>query len=139
MIDHTPPSEVVKRRWYALGQRHRRLAEYLRRWAYFDGSVFHAYHAYECVISAHLVGAGLRVPASHAGRLARFDDILDRSGPIAEAYQRLDFRTIRVRNESLYDEVDGDLCPEDRFDAAYVEVLMPLVHAFARAVWRELR
>jgi len=139
VIDRTPPPEIVKRRWYALGQRHRRMAELLRRWRFFDGVVFHAYHGYECAISAYLAAAGIDVPPSHNTRLNMFEAVLDRSGPTAEAYQQLDFFLVPVRNQALYYQANRDLLPADRFDAVYVDLVMPLVHAFARSVWREIR
>ena len=115
------------------------MAEFLRRAGYPDGAVFHAYHGYECAVSAYLASRGLRVPASHGARFRSFEEVLDSSRPSAAAYRRLDFLTVRVRNDALYFDELGDRLPRDLFDEAYLELLMPLVHQFATTVWREIR
>ncbi|MDP9363400.1 MAG: hypothetical protein M3Q10_04065 [Chloroflexota bacterium] len=93
--------------------------------------MFHAYHGYECAISAYLAAAGIDVPPSHSTRLIRFENLLDRYGPTGEAYQQLDFFLVLVRNQTLYYQPEWDLSPVDRFHAEYIALVMPLVHAFA--------
>ncbi len=115
------------------------MAEFLRRAGYPDGAVFHAYHGYECTVSAYRASRGLRVPTSHGARFRSFDEVLNSSRPSAAAYRQGDFLTVRVRNDALcFDEL-GDRLPSDLFDEAYLEILMPLVHQFAQTDWRKIR
>ena len=51
-----------KRKWFYLGLRHVRMAHRLRRASYLDGAVFHAYHGFECMLSALIAGKGYPVP-----------------------------------------------------------------------------
>ena len=77
------------------------MAERLRRSDYFDGAVFHAYHAYECAISAFLAARGVSVPPSHQGWLQLFLGLLDPTRAYALAYHALGYLSVTVRNRSL--------------------------------------
>ena len=81
--------QVAKRKWFALAQRHRRMAERLLRSGFADGAVFHAYHAYECVVSALIAAHGVPVPASHVGRFALFARLRDATKPYAATQRHL--------------------------------------------------
>lgn len=50
------------RKWYGLALRHQRMAAVLLHAGFADGTVFHAYHAYECVLSAFIAAKGYPVP-----------------------------------------------------------------------------
>jgi HEPN domain-containing protein len=131
--------QVAKRKWYALAQRHRRMAERLLRSRFADGAVFHAYHAYECAISALIAANGVPVPTSHAGRFALFAGLRDVTKPYATTQLRLQRLTVQARNASLYYDEVNDALPTDRFNAAFAAAMLPLVHRFAREVWQEIR
>jgi HEPN domain-containing protein len=51
-----------KRKWYGLALRHLRMASRLLDSGFADGTVFHAYHAYGCVLSALIAAKGYPVP-----------------------------------------------------------------------------
>lgn len=51
-----------KRKWYGLALRHLRMASRLLDSGFADGASFHAYHAYECVLSAFIAGHSYPVP-----------------------------------------------------------------------------
>lgn len=138
MAPRVPP-RVALRRWYALGQRHRRMAERLRRSRYLDGTVFHAYHASECVLSAFIASHGMPVPPSHSGRRSLFVQLLDPARPYAMAFGALGYLTVRVRNEALYFNEALNVFPADRYRSAFVDRLLRDLQTFARAVWLEIR
>lgn len=56
----TPPD--YKRKWYGLALRHLRMASRLLDSGFSDGAIFHAYHAYECVLSAFITAHNYPVP-----------------------------------------------------------------------------
>ena len=138
MATRVPP-HVAKRKWYALAQRHRRMADRLLRSGFVDGANLHAYHAYECAVSALIADRGLPVPASHSGRFALFTSLRDATKPYAATHVRLRVLTVQVRNESLYNDEGNDVLPTDRFSAAFAEWVLPRVHRFCREVWQEIR
>ncbi len=51
-----------KRKWYGLALRHLRMASRLLDSGFADGAVFHAYHAYECVLSSLIAAKGYPIP-----------------------------------------------------------------------------
>lgn len=131
--------QVVTRRWYALAQRHRRMADRLLRAGFADGALFHTYHAYECVVSAVLSSLGLRVPPNHARRIELFVQHRDTAKPYDTTERALRELNMQLRNQSLYyDEVE-DLLPSERFSLALVADLLALAHQFAWEVWQEIR
>lgn len=138
MTERRLPPEGIKRRWYALAQRHRRMAERLRRDGFTDGAVFYAYHAYECAISALIAARGLPVPASHSGRLALFERLRDPTRPYAATQNQLDQLSIQTRNASLYYDEGDDAMPTERLDLGFAELVLPIVHRFAREVWADI-
>lgn len=110
------------------------MAERLLRSGFPDGGVFHAYHAYECAVSALLAAFGESVPASHRGRFTRYDRIHDPTKPYAMTQRRLRFLTIQVRNEVLYYDEVRDLRPGDLVNLEDAAAILLLVHRFAREV-----
>lgn len=133
------PPRDAKRKWYGLAQRHRRMAERLRRAGFADGTAFHAYHAFECTMSALIAARNLPVPTSHGRRLALFAQVADPAKPYAATFARLFALTVQARNDALYyDEGTGQL-PTDKASTTTVAGLLPLVHRFAREAWREIR
>lgn len=139
MTEDRVSANVAKRRWYALAQRHRRMAERLRRSGFFDGAVFHTFHAYECVVSALIAANGNPVPPNHGRRFLLFARLRDPTRPYAATQTQLDVLTFPTRNASLYLDERSDLLPSDLFDAAFVDRLLPAVHRFSREVWAEIR
>lgn len=130
---------MTKRRWYALAQRHRRMAERLLRSGFADGAVFHAFHAYECTVSALIAARGIPVPPNHARRFALFQALRSAASPYATTQAGLDLFTVATRNASLYLDGRTGLPPADQFDAAFVHRVLPIVHRFSREVWEEIR
>ena len=139
MIAHRVPPHVAKRKWYALAQRHRRMAERLFGSGFVDGTVFHAYHAYECALSALIAAHGVPVPASHVGRFALFGRLSDPTKPYALTQPHLRPLTVQARNRSLYYDEATDRLPTDHFSTAFAEQILSLVHQFCREVWQEIR
>ncbi len=161
-----PPD--IKRKWYGLAQRHLRMAIRLLRWGFADGAAFHAYHAFECILSAHIAASGYEVPpegwtilnapsgktikaypspgggiqdrSAHKARLIFFDQVADRTKPYFATYSILSrFLTVAARNDALYYDASSDLLPQQQYPHAQVSGLLPLVRRFAREVWREIR
>lgn len=133
-----PPADA-KRKWYSLAQRHRRMAQRLLRAGFADGAMFHTYHAFECTVSALIAAHGVAVPTSHQGRIALFAAVADPTKPYMALQRRLSRLTVRLRNEALYYDEVNDVLPTDRPGMANVTWMLPLVHRFAREVWREIR
>ncbi len=108
-MTHATIQSAEKRKWYELALRHRRMSNHLVRRGFADGAVFHAYHAYECVLSALIAANGYAVPPNgwttfkpphgktihyypspaggiterpaHGARLLFFDQLADRTKP----------------------------------------------------------
>jgi hypothetical protein len=57
------------RKWFYLGLRHLRMAHRLLKVGFADGAVFHAYHGFECLLSAVIAAKGYRVPPEGWGTL----------------------------------------------------------------------
>lgn len=158
----------IKRKWYGLAQRHLRMATRLLRRGFADGATFHTYHAFECILSAHIAASGYDVPpqgwtklntpsgktvkaypspgggiqekAAHKARLVFFDEVADRTKPYFATYSTLSrFLTVAARNDALYYDATSDLLPQQRYPPAQVTGLLPMVRRFAREVWREIR
>lgn len=158
----------IKRKWYGLALRHRRIAARLLRLGFADGAAFHAYHAYECILSAHIAASGFAVPpegstmlstpsgktikvypspggyiketSTHKARIVFFGEVADRTKPYFATYSTLSrFLTVNARNDALYYDATHDLLPQQRYTLAQVAGLLPLVRRFAREVWQEIR
>lgn len=115
------------------------MAERLQRAGFFDGAVFHAFHAYECVVSALIAAHGNPVPPNHTRRFVLFAVLRDAACPYAATQTELRVLRLPVRNASLYLDEQSGLLPPDLFDAAFVDRVLPLVHRFSREVWAEIR
>lgn len=115
------------------------MAERLLRSGFADGAVFHAYHAYECAVSALIAAKGVPVPLSHAGRFSLFARLRDPARPYTATQKDLRTLTVPVRNASLYYDEGEDSLPNDQFGTAATARLLPIVHRFAREVWVEIR
>lgn len=114
------------------------MAERLIRSGFADGAMFHAYHAYECAISALIAASGVAVPPSHAGRFVLYEQLRDAAKPYATTANELEALTVQTRNDALYYDEANDILPADRFTVADAARLLPIVHRFAQEVWREI-
>lgn len=157
-----------KRRWYGLAQRHLRISARLLRSGFADGATFHAYHAFECTLSAMVAARGYAVPpegwvslltpsgrvihaypspgggitdrSAHKARIVFFRELADATKPYAATFNRLSrFLTVTMRNDTLYYDASLDLLPQQRHTDASVRGLLPMVRLFAREVWQEIR
>jgi hypothetical protein len=164
----TAAPSAAKRKWYGLALRHLRMAARLLRLGFADGAAFHAYHAYECVLSAfiaahdfavppegwtrllspsgRLVGAypspsgGITDRSAHVARIVFFDELADRTKPYYATHVRLsNFLGVDARNAALYYDANRDLLPHQQYSAMLVAGLLPVVRQFAREAWREIR
>lgn len=115
------------------------MAERLLRTGFADGAIFHAYHAYECSMSALIAAHGVPVPASHGARFTLYTALRDSTKPYAATQLRLQRLNVAVRNVALYYDEANDLLPTDQVTAAFAQWALPLVHQFAREVWDEIR
>jgi hypothetical protein len=133
-----------------------------------DGAVFHAYHAYECVLSAMIAAHGFPVPpagrtrlpgpggrtimgypspgggivdsSGHRARIFLFDELADRARPYFATHGLLSrFLTPEDRMDSLYYDATFDQMPSEKYSHSHASGLLPTVHQFAREVWREIR
>lgn len=143
------------------------MASLLLRAGFADGSVFHAYHAYECALSSLIAAkrypvppAGwtrLRLPSgrtieaypsprggipdrsAHKARIVFFDQLADRTRPYYTTHTRLRrFLTVQDRLGALYYDAVTDRLPEQRYRAAFATGLLTEVHRFVREVRVEI-
>ncbi|SRR6266567_639427 len=158
----------AKRKWYGLALRHLRMASRLLDSGFADGATFHAYHAYECVLSSFIAGCGYSVPpegwtklispagkniwayssprggipdrSAHKARLAFFNELADSTKPYFLRHATLGrYLTLDVRMDSLYYDANLDRLPHDAYNHPFALSLIPEVHLFAQEVWREIR
>lgn len=165
----TAPAPIVAqgRKWFGLVLRHRRIARVLLRAGYADGAVFHAYHAYECVLSAYIAAKGFHVPPegqtkirdpsgkwirvysppgepirelnAHKARIVFFNQLADHTEPHYAAHQQLSrILTYQDRLTSLYYDAPTDRLPYERYDASFARGLLSAVDQFARDVRSEI-
>jgi hypothetical protein len=154
------------RQRYSLVQRHQRMAYRLHRGGFPEGTVFHSYHAYECVLSALIAATGHPVPpagrtkrqtrkgpvrwypspsggfedpGSHKARILLFDELADRTKPYCAIHNRLKrFVTFQARLDVLhYDPSTGNV-PRLRFSLSDAIALLQMVGEIARAVRPEI-
>ena len=157
-----------KRKWYGLALRHLRMASRLVDSGFADGAVFHAYHAYECVLSALIAAKGYPVPpdgktpkvspkghkvfgypspkgnflqhGTHKVRQIFFDELADKSKPYQAQHQVLSrFITLDDRMDSLYYDTTRDQLPYEVYNHSFAAGMIPQIHLFAREVWKEIR
>jgi hypothetical protein len=157
-----------KRKWYGLALRHLRMASRLLDSGFADGTVFHAYHAYECVLSALIAAKGYPVPpdgkiqtispsgkrvfgypspqgilpqlSTHKVRQMFFMELADKSKSYYAQHLVLSrFITPNDRNDSLYYDAVRDQLPYDVYNRSFAVSAIPQIHLFAREVWKEIR
>ena len=139
------------------------MATRLSRDGFADGAVFHAYHAYECVISAFIAANGYPVPPegwnslhlpsgkmvkafapphgaiqdrnAHKARIVFFDQLSDPTKPYFATHQRLrTFITYQDRLDALYYDPVSNWLPHQRYPMLFAAGLLPVVAQFAREV-----
>jgi len=157
-----------KRKWYGLALRHLRMASRLLDSGFADGAVFHAYHAYECVLSSLIAAKGYPVPpdgktqsvsrqgtkvfgypspqgvipqqGTHKVRQIFFMQLADKSKPYYAQHSALSrFITLNDRMDSLYYDATQDKLPHELYNLSFAVGVIPEVHVFAREVWKEIR
>lgn len=162
-----PAPVRAERKWYYLGLRHLRMSRRLLRSGFADGAVFHAYHGFECLLSAVIAARGYPVPPegwttlllpsgasvqaypapqgmirdfnAHKARLAFFDQLADPTSAYFDAYDHLrTFLAYRDRLNSLYYDAKQNRLPEDRYALPFVEALLPRLMRFAWEVRPEI-
>lgn len=163
-----PISQVREdRAWYGLALRHLRMASRLLRSGFADGAVFHAYHAYECVLSSFIAVKGYPVPpqgwvklkqpsgksvksypspkgpirenSAHNARIVFFNNLADPSKLYYTTHTRLSrFITLSDRQNSLYFDASTGRAPHERYKESFVRGLLPTLRQFARDVRREI-
>jgi hypothetical protein len=155
------------RKWFYLGLRHLRMAHRLLRSNVPDGAVFHAYHSFECILSALIAAKGypvppggwtsLRLPSgetiqaypsplgairdrnAHTARLVFFDQLADRAQPYYRRYRRLRaLLTYRDRLDAFYFDVARERLPEERYSASFATELMAVLTLFAGEIRVEI-
>lgn len=162
------PGIKEDRKWYGLALRHRRMASVLLRAGFADGAVFHAYHAYECVLSAFIAAKGYPVPpegwttlrsplgrtikaypsaaapiqdrSAHKARLIFFDQLADQTKSYYKIFVQLSrFITHLDRQGALYYDVKVDRLPHEQYNASFAHLLLPVVDQFIQDVRPEIR
>ncbi len=158
-----------KRKWYGLALRHIRMARRLLNSGFSDGATFHAYHAYECVLSAFIAASGYSVPpdgwtklvppsggkpvrlypspkggfqenSAHKARIKFFIDLADSTKPYFPLHNSLQrYLALSVRMDALYYDTKNDKLPYQEFNYSFAINVIPQVHLFAKAVWKEIR
>lgn len=157
----------VHRKWFYLGLRHLRMSHRLLRSSFPDGAVFHAYHGFECFLSALIAAKGypvppdgwtsLRLPSgttiraypsplgairdrnAHTARLVFFDQLADCAQPYYRRYRRLRaLLTYRDRLDALYFDAARYRLPEDRYSLSFATELLAVLTLFANEVRVEI-
>lgn len=163
MMRITPPlmtpavARWVREQWHDLAERHLAMADMLFQSGYHDGAVFHAYHAFECMLCAiiastrhyvppegkmpggkqYLDGHGRPFPnkGEHDARVRIAQSLIAKNAPYRADYDALIPRK-PWRNLSLYYE--DDTLPYDRFPAVTADHYRTHVRQFMRAVWADI-
>jgi hypothetical protein len=139
------------------------MATRLLRSGFADGAVFHAYHAYECVLSAFIAANGYPVPPegwtslslpsgkiikayplpggviqdrnAHKARIVFFDQLADSTKGYYATHQLLrTFITYQDRLDALYYDPASKRLPHQRYLMPFTSGLLPVVERFAREV-----
>ena len=155
------------RKWFYLGLRHLRMAFRLLRSGFADGAVFHAYHCYECLLSAVIAANGYPVPPegwtrialatgviveayrspegfvqdrnAHRARIILFDQLVDQTRPYRADHQLLrTYLRYQVRLDALYYDPSRAQLPEDAYTAKYAVGVTSLLLRFSREVRKEI-
>lgn len=164
----TPPLPALEdRKWYYLGLRHLRMSHRLLRSGFADGAVFHAYHRFECMLSAVIAANGYPVPPrgwtslrlpqgktvqaypspsgvieehnAHRARFILFEELADHSKPHYASY--LELRALLGYQDpldSLYYQPSLNKLPEDQYLAPLAADLVQAVTRFALSVRAEI-
>ena len=144
------------------------MALVLLRAGFAEGAVFHAYHAYECILSAFIAAKGYPVPpegwtkirspsgklihaypspaapikdrSAHKARIVFFDHLADRTKPYFATHGRLRrIITLSDRQSALYYDAVVYRLPHEQYNVSFAQGLLPLVYGFARDVRSEIR
>jgi len=167
MTGHTTPT-YVKRKWFRLAVRHLRIANRLLETGFTDGTAFHVYHSYECILSALIAAHGYPVPpqgwikikdtsgktirfyslpngriqegSAHKARIILFDQLADHTKPYFAAHNALSrFLGVAMRNDALYYDAVRNLLPQQRYSRTFISGLLPRVRQFVGQVWDDIR
>ncbi|CAN5566428.1 hypothetical protein BH11ARM1_BH11ARM1_10410 [soil metagenome] len=157
----------IRRKWYGLALRHLRMASRLLRHGFADGATFHAYHAFECLLSAHIAANGYDVPpegaqvqqvrpgksikvfpsprgvipepSAHKARIIFFGEVADTTKPYFTTFATLKrFLTVNLRMDALYYDPKADLLPHDQFTQSFADGAIRQVRQFAKELWQEI-
>jgi HEPN domain-containing protein len=144
------------------------MASVLLRAGFADGAVFHAYHAYECVLSAFIAVKGYPVPpegwttlrlpsgksikayqstaapiqdrSAHKARLIFFDQLADQTKSYYKIFVQLSrIITVSDRQGTLYYDATVDRLPHEQYNASFAQELLPAVDQFIQDVRPEIR
>ncbi len=159
-----PQDDTIK--WYRLGLRHLRVARCLLGLGFYDAAVFHAYHAYECGVSAVIAANGYEVPpwggrassplgargieyscrggnviepSTHQARISMFNKLADHTESYYRIHERLQRYVQTKRSESLYLDRNTGTLPHENLSTAFAEQLTTRVREFAKALWSDMR
>ena len=168
MVASTPPSgSREKRKWFLLSLRHLRIARLLLENGFADACVFHAYHAYEGVLSALIAQRGYDVPpqgatkvvfksgppkkvflsptdsdyefSTHKARILYFNKLADKNMTYWNTHDILQrIATVDARNNALYYDPQNDRLPFEQYDPNFATQLLEHVRRFAAEVWQEI-
>lgn len=158
-----------KRKWYGLALRHIRMSYRLLDSGFSDGATFHAYHAYECVLSAFIASHNYPVPpegwtrlvppsggklihyypspkgriqepSAHKARLEFFIQLADPTKSYFPVHTLLKrYLILDVRMSALYYDVKLDRLPNQAFDTSFALSIIPQVRLFAKEVWKDIK
>lgn len=86
---------------------HRQLAmsEALLEKGFYEGAVFHCYHAFEAACSAGIANRGQRVPLPHRAKFNQFRELYPEM-PFAEEFASLVAELYPKRERSLYADIE---------------------------------
>lgn len=161
MTDKLTVAQACEQRdaWYALAQHHLQVAQEQHGLGRFDITVFHAYHAYECLLCAYIASFRWPVPPSGGTRIDEKDyyqgpvskpvskgehdarakfvaQLLPSAKPYHDDYVRLDGRR-HWRNECLY--IEGGKLPSIRFPQKDADWCLKNVKRFMQELWKDIQ
>jgi hypothetical protein len=164
----TAPTSAPRpeRKWYGLALRHIRITARLLRAGFPDTAYFHAYHAFECAVSAVIAAKGYEVPpegkrrikmgsktiryypspsgqikedSTHKVKLILFNEVADRSKPYYSSFLMMrSFLTVPSRNNALYYDPATDQLPYEKYKHSYTSGVYANVRKFVQEVRVEI-
>jgi HEPN domain-containing protein len=101
----TPLLKRQARAYLRIADRQLAMAQALLEKEFYEGTIFHCYHAFESACSAAIANLGQRVPIEHKPKFSKFRSLYP-SIPFAQEFAALLAELYPKRDRSLYADVE---------------------------------